>query len=163
LHDISLTEEAKETDTFDAWQPNQTRAEFEARVARAQEYIAAGDIYQVNLAQKFSAPFSGNSYRLFEHLMARSPAPGAAFFDFGDEQILSASPELFLKVRGRHVTTRPIKGTRPRARDSMRDEQLAYELQTDPKELAELVMITDLERNDLGRICEYGSVAVTRK
>ena len=144
------------------WLSNQTRAEFETRIARAQEYIAAGDIYQVNLAQKFSARFTGNSYRLFEHLMARSPAPGAAFLDFGDEQILSASPELFLKIRGRHITTRPIKGTRPRSRDPIRDEQLAYELQTDPKELAELVMITDLERNDLGRICEFGSVAVTR-
>jgi len=145
-----------------AWQANQTRAEFEARVARAQDYIAAGDIYQVNLAQKFTTPFSGNPYRLFEHLLARSPAPGAAFLDFGDTRILSASPELFLRVRGRHITTRPIKGTRPRSRDPLRDEQLAYELLTDPKELAELIMITDLERNDLGRICEYGSVAVTQ-
>ena len=144
------------------WQPNQTREEFEARVARAMEYIVAGDIYQVNLAQKFSTGFTGNPYRLFEHLLARSPAPGGAFLDFGDTQLLSASPELFLRIRGRHITTRPIKGTRPRSRDSMRDEQLAFELMTDPKELAELVMITDLERNDLGQICEYGSVAVTQ-
>ena len=144
------------------WHSNQTRAEFEARVARAQEYIAAGDIYQVNLAQKFRTPFAGNPYRLFEHLLARSPAPGGAFLDFGDTRILSASPELFLRIRGRHITTRPIKGTRPRDRDPLRDEQLAFELQTDPKELAELIMITDLERNDLGQICEYGSVTVTR-
>jgi para-aminobenzoate synthetase component I len=143
------------------WQSNQTRAEFEARVARAKEYIAAGDVYQVNLAQKFTTPFSGNAYRLFEHLLARSPAPGGAFLDFGDTRILSASPELFLRIRGRHITTRPIKGTRPRDRDPLRDEQLAFELQTDPKELAELIMITDLERNDLGQICEYGSVTVT--
>jgi aminodeoxychorismate synthase component I len=141
---------------------NQTRAEFEARVARAQEYIAAGDIYQVNLAQKMSARFTGNPYRLFEHLLARSPAPGAAFLDFGDTRVLSASPELFLRISGRHITTRPIKGTRPRSRDPVRDEQLAFELQTDPKELAELVMITDLERNDLGQICEYGSVTVSQ-
>ncbi|MEJ0000698.1 MAG: aminodeoxychorismate synthase component I [Verrucomicrobiota bacterium] len=148
------------------WRSNMSRAEFEARVARAQEYIAAGDIYQVNLAQKFSTRFDGNPYRLFEHLLARSPAPGGAFLDFGDGpdgvRVLSASPELFLRIRGRHVTTRPIKGTRPRSRDPMRDEQLAFELLTDPKELAELVMITDLERNDLGRICEYGSVTVTQ-
>jgi para-aminobenzoate synthetase component 1 len=144
------------------WQSNQTRAEFEARVVRAQEYIAAGDIYQVNLAQKFSTPFDVNPYRLFEHLLARSPAPGGAFLDFGDTRILSASPELFLRIRGRHITTRPIKGTRPRDRDPLRDEQLAFELLTDPKELAELVMITDLERNDLGQICEYGSVVVTQ-
>ncbi|HEX4140588.1 MAG TPA: anthranilate synthase component I family protein, partial [Candidatus Methylacidiphilales bacterium] len=95
-------------------------------------------------------------------LLARSPAPGGAFLDFGDTRILSASPELFLRVRGRHLTTRPIKGTRPRSRDPVLDAQLAFELQTDPKELAELIMITDLERNDLGQICEYGSVAVTQ-
>jgi len=150
-----------ECDGYDC-QPNQTRAEFEARVARAQEYIAAGDIYQANLAQKFSAHFDGNPYRLFEHLLARSPAPGGAFLDFGDTCVLSASPELFLRIRGRHITTRPIKGTRPRSRDPVRDAQLAFELLTDPKELAELVMITDLERNDLGQICEYGSVTVTQ-
>jgi para-aminobenzoate synthetase component 1 len=144
------------------WQPNQTREAFEARVVRAQEYIAAGDIYQVNLAQKLSTRFIGNPYRLFEHLLARSPAPGGAFLDFGDTRVLSASPELFLRIRGRHITTRPIKGTRPRSRDPVRDEQLAFELLTDPKELAELVMITDLERNDLGQICEYGSVTVTQ-
>ena len=144
------------------WQSNQTREEFEARVTRAQEYIAAGDIYQVNLAQKFSTWFTGDSYRLFEHLIARSPAPGAAFLDFGDRHVLSASPEMFLRIHGRQITTRPIKGTRPRSRDPLRDEQLAFELQTDPKELAELIMITDLERNDLGRICEYGSVTVTQ-
>jgi para-aminobenzoate synthetase component 1 len=144
------------------WQANQTREAFEGRVARAQEYIAAGDIYQVNLAQKFSTQFTGNPYRLFEHLLARSPAPGGAFLDFGGTQVLSASPELFLRIRGRHITTRPIKGTRPRSRDPVRDEQLAFELLTDPKELAELIMITDLERNDLGQICEYGSVTVTQ-
>jgi aminodeoxychorismate synthase component I len=144
-----------------AWKANMFRDDYETIVARAQEYIAAGDIYQVNLAQKFSARFEGNSYRLFEHLCARSPAPGAAFLDFGDTRVLSASPELFLRIRGRHITTRPIKGTRPRSRDPLRDEQLAYELLTDPKELAELVMITDLERNDLGRICEYGTVTVS--
>jgi len=144
------------------WQANQTREEFEARVSRAQEYIAAGDIYQVNLAQRFSTPFQGNPYRLFEHLLARSPAPGGAFLDFGETRVLSASPEMFLRIRGRHIATRPIKGTRPRSRDSLRDEQLAFELLTDPKEIAELVMITDLERNDLGQICEYGSVAVTQ-
>ena len=144
------------------WSSNMSREKFESMVARAQEYIAAGDIYQVNLAQKFSTLFDGNPYRLFEHLLARSPAPGGAFLDFGDTRILSASPEMFLRVRGRHLTTRPIKGTRPRSRDPILDAQLAFELQTDPKELAELIMITDLERNDLGQICEYGSVAVTQ-
>ncbi|PTY01784.1 aminodeoxychorismate synthase, component I [Verrucomicrobia bacterium LW23] len=143
--------------------PDQTRAEYEARVARAQEYIRSGDIYQVNIAQRFTAPFAGDPYRLFEQLTWRSPAPGSAFLDMGTggDVILSASPELFLTVQGRHVATRPIKGTRPRSRDPIRDAQLAYELLTDRKEIAELTMITDLERNDLGRICEYGSVVVT--
>lgn len=143
------------------WRSNFTRAEFERMVSRAQEYITAGDIYQVNLAQRFSAAMQVNPYVLFEQLLWRSPAPGGAFLDTGERQILSSSPELFLRIRGQHITTRPIKGTRPRSRDPLRDEQLAYELMTDPKELAELVMITDLERNDLGRVCEYGSVAVT--
>jgi anthranilate/para-aminobenzoate synthase component I len=93
--------------------------------------------------------------------MERSPAPGAAFLDMGGRQVLSASPELFLRVDGRHAVTRPIKGTRPRDADPVRDQQLAYELITDPKEAAELVMITDLERNDLGAVCEYGSVTVS--
>ncbi|HUB67963.1 MAG TPA: anthranilate synthase component I family protein [Candidatus Methylacidiphilales bacterium] len=144
------------------WRANQSQDEFEGRVTRAQEYIAAGDVYQVNLAQKFTTPFGGNPYRLFEHLLARSPAPGGAFLDFGEMRVLSASPELFLRIRGRHIITRPIKGTRPRSRDPICDEQLAFELITDPKELAELVMITDLERNDLGQICEYGTVTVTQ-
>ncbi|MDE1171438.1 MAG: aminodeoxychorismate synthase component I [Verrucomicrobium sp.] len=143
------------------WQSNLTPEGFAARVAAAQEWIARGHIYQVNLAQRFEVPFAGSPARLFEHLMARSPAPGAAYLDTGAERILSASPELFLRVEGRRVVTRPIKGTRPRDRDPVRDQQLAYELMTDPKEQAELVMITDLERNDLGRICEAGSVTVT--
>lgn len=135
--------------------------EFCRRVERAQEYIRSGDIYQVNLSHRFQAPWTGNSYTLFEALMQRSPAPGSAFLDFGGQKILSSSPELFLKIQGRHIVTRPIKGTRPRDRDPIRDGQLAYELIADPKELAELIMITDLERNDLGQICDYGSVQVT--
>ncbi len=143
------------------WVSNFTPEEFQERVRRAQEYIRCGDIYQVNLAQRFSGVWEGNPCVLFEHLMQRSPAPGACFLDLGGRKILCASPELFLKIQGRQVMTRPIKGTRPRDRDPIRDGQLAYELMTDPKELAELIMITDLERNDLGRICEYGSVNVT--
>lgn len=149
------------TPAASSWRSNQTQAEFEQRVMRAQEYIRSGDIYQVNLAQRFNCEFQGNPYALFEQLLWRSPAPGGAFLDTGSEYVLSASPELFLKIQGRHIITRPIKGTRPRARNPLRDQQLAYELISDPKELAELIMITDLERNDLGQICEYGSVTVT--
>ena len=139
---------------------NFSRAEFLAAVKRAQHYIRAGDIYQVNLSHRLSAscPFSG--WELFERLLAVSPAPFAAYLDCDDFQIASSSPEQFLRLSGPHIATRPIKGTRPRSADATRDAQLAYELQTSPKELAELVMITDLLRNDLGRVCEYGSVQV---
>jgi len=139
---------------------NLTRAEFLAAVARAQRYIRAGDIYQVNLSQRLTAPCPCSGWELFERLLSVSPAPFAAYLDCGDFQIASSSPEQFLRLSESHVTTRPIKGTRPRSSDATRDAQLAYELQTSPKELAELVMITDLLRNDLGRVCEFGSVQV---
>jgi para-aminobenzoate synthetase component I len=139
---------------------NLSRAEFIARVRQAQRYIRSGDIYQVNLSQRLTAtpPFSG--WELFQRLSTVSPAPFSAYFDCHDFEIASSSPEQFLRLSGSHIMTRPIKGTRPRGADPTRDAQLAYELQTSTKELAELVMITDLLRNDLGRICEYGSVQV---
>jgi para-aminobenzoate synthetase component 1 len=139
---------------------NLSRTEFLSAVERAQRYIRAGDIYQVNLSQRLAAPCEFTGWELFERLLAVSPSPFAAYFDCGDFQIASSSPEQFLRMSGSHIATRPIKGTRPRATDATRDAQLAYELQTSPKELAELVMITDLLRNDLGRVCEYGSVLV---
>ncbi len=137
-----------------------TRGEFIAQVERAQRYIHAGDIYQVNLAQRLAAETHFSGWELFQRLSAVSPSPFAAFLDCGDFQIASSSPESFLRLSGSHILTRPIKGTRPRSADPNRDAQLTYELQTSAKEMAELVMITDLLRNDLGRVCEYGSVQV---
>ena len=99
-----------------------------------------------------------SGWEIFQRLAAVSPAPFSAFFDCDDYQVASSSPELFLRLSGSHIQTRPIKGTRPRDADPTRDAQLAYELQTSAKELAELVMITDLLRNDLGKVCEFGSV-----
>jgi len=139
---------------------NTSPAEFIAAVERAQKYIRAGDIYQVNLSHRLSAPADLSGWQLFQQLSSVSPAPFAAFLDCDDFKIASSSPEQFLRLSGGHIVTRPIKGTRPRDADTTRDAQLAYELQTSPKELAELVMITDLLRNDLGRVCEYGSVQV---
>jgi para-aminobenzoate synthetase component 1 len=136
---------------------NLTRAEFISAVERAQRYIRSGDIYQVNLSHRLTAACD-SAWQLFQKLAAVSPAPFSAFLDAGDFQLASSSPEQFLRLSGSHIVTRPIKGTRPRAADSNRDAQLAYELQTSAKELAELVMITDLLRNDLGKVCEYGSV-----
>jgi aminodeoxychorismate synthase component I len=139
-------------------QSNTSRSEFMAKVIRAQEYIRAGHIYQVNLAQRLTAVCPSDAWRFYRALADVSPAPYAAYVDCGDFHLASSSPELFLKINGDRVLTRPIKGTRPRALDATEDTRLAYELQTSPKELAELVMITDLLRNDLGRICEFGTV-----
>ena len=137
-----------------------SRAGFIAAVERAQRYIRAGDIYQVNLSQRFTVPCTFPGWELFQRLAGVSPAPFAAFLDCGEFQIASSSPELFLRLSGPHIVTRPIKGTRPRSADATRDAQLTYELQTSAKEMAELVMITDLLRNDLGKVCEFGSVQV---
>ena len=137
-----------------------TREDFCRMVLQAKEYIAAGDIYQVNLSQQFTAPWGGDAMQFYEALRHYSPAPYAAYLDLGGRAVLSSSPELFLQMSGRNIRTRPIKGTRPRHPDVEADELSAYELITSPKEIAELVMITDLERNDLGQVCEYGTVRV---
>ncbi|HZL43868.1 MAG TPA: anthranilate synthase component I family protein [Verrucomicrobiae bacterium] len=139
---------------------NLSREDFIAKVRRAQACIQAGDIYQVNLSQRLATPIGLSGWEFYNRLSAISPAPYSAFLDCGDFQLVSSSPELFLGLSGRHVTTRPIKGTRARSVDPARDAQLSYELQTSPKETAELVMITDLLRNDLGKVCEFGSVQV---
>lgn len=143
------------------FQPTTSQAEFEAIVSRAQEYIAAGDIYQVCLAHEFRSPWSGSPWGFYEFLRQWSPAPYGAYLSLGGTHVLSASPECFLSLSGRRILTRPIKGTRPRGASPEADERSSCELVTSPKEIAELVMITDLERNDLGRVCEFGSVRVT--
>ena len=141
---------------------NFTKDKYLTAIRRAKEYIAAGDIYQVNLSQRFSSPLPVPPFDLYTRLRARNPAPFAAFLDFGEMQVLSSSPERFLQVeaRKRNVYTRPIKGTRPRGSTPERDADLARELLQSEKDRAELVMIVDLERNDLGRVCETGSVHV---
>lgn len=146
---------------FGEWTSNFSRPDFESIVATAQEYIAAGDIYQVNLAQRFQAQVtSGSLLPYYERLRSASPAPMSAYLDTGEREILSSSPELFLRLSGNSIQTRPIKGTRPRFDDPASDLRSSHELKTSEKEMSELLMITDLLRNDLGRICEFGSVAV---
>jgi para-aminobenzoate synthetase component 1 len=139
---------------------NFSRADFITAVERAQRYIRAGDIYQANLAQRLEAPCAFSGWELYRRLAAVSPAPFSAFLDCGEFQVASSSPELFLHLSGPHIQTRPIKGTRPRSAEPTRDAQLTYELQTSAKDMAELVMITDLLRNDLGKVSEFGSVQV---
>jgi anthranilate/para-aminobenzoate synthase component I len=134
--------------------------DFHKMVRRAQEYIAAGDIYQVNLAHAFTSPWSGDPWAFYESLRHYSPAPHAAFLELDGTTLLSSSPECFLRMSGRAIRTRPIKGTRPRRSEALADERSAFDLITSPKEISELVMITDLERNDLGQVCDFGTVTV---
>jgi para-aminobenzoate synthetase component 1 len=129
-------------------------------VRRVLDYIAAGDVFQVNLSQRFTAVGRPDPLDLYLRLKAQSPAPFAAFLGWGDLAVVSASPESFFQCRDDLLVTRPIKGTRPRHPDPAEDERLAKELLASLKDRAELTMIVDLERNDLGRVCRYGSVRV---
>lgn len=140
---------------------NFTKKGYIKAIEKAKEYISAGDIYQINLSQRFSAGLGGrNPWSIYKRLREINPAPFAAYLNFPDLKILSSSPERFLKVSGRKIETRPIKGTRPRGLNPREDRLLAKELKNSVKDKAEHVMIVDLERNDLGRICKYGSVRV---
>lgn len=143
--------------------PGLEREAFMEAVRKAQEYISAGDIYQVNLSYPWQAawPEGGDPMALYLRLRSLSPAPHAAYMDLHGTRVLSSSPECFLRMNSGQITTRPIKGTRPRFPDDLqRDESSAHELASSPKERAELLMITDLERNDLGMVCGFGSVHV---
>jgi para-aminobenzoate synthetase component I len=139
---------------------NRDRATYLRMIERAIEYIRAGDCFQVNIAQRLQMPATIAPLDLYEKLRTRNPAPFAGYFDLGEHVILSASPERFLRVDNGEVETRPIKGTRPRGMNVVEDQRLAHELQASAKDRAENVMIVDLLRNDLGRVCEYGSIRV---
>jgi para-aminobenzoate synthetase component 1 len=136
------------------------KGEYLAAVERIRAYIAAGDVYQVNLSQRFATRFAGAPFALYRHLFAANPAPFFAFLNAGDHQVLSTSPERFLKLDHGGVETRPIKGTRPRCADPREDRRMRTELSASPKDDAELSMIVDLLRNDIGRVCRAGSVRV---
>ena len=142
---------------------NFDRAGYEAAVRRAVEYVHAGDCFQVNISQRLLAPLREHPLELYGRLRERNPAPFAAYFDLGDFQILSASPERFLRIHpGGEVETRPIKGTRPRGKTPDEDAALVRDLAASAKDRAENVMIVDLLRNDIGKVCEFGSVSVPR-
>jgi anthranilate synthase component I len=139
---------------------NMEREEFEAAVARIVEYVHAGDAFQVVPSQRFSAPTPVEAFSIYRGLRAVNPSPYMYFLEFGDFQIAGASPEPLVKVHGGRVETRPIAGTYPRGASEEEDRRLAERLVNDAKERAEHVMLVDLGRNDLGRVCEYGSVRV---
>jgi len=140
---------------------NTSRAAYEQAVRTIIDAIAAGDVYQVNFSQRFRAPFAGDPFALFRRLFAVNPAPFFAFVQGGQHQIVSTSPERFLRRRGDRVESRPIKGTRPRGDTPAADRALRDELLASAKDGAELAMIVDLVRNDLGKVCRPGSVEVT--
>src|SRR5665811_590644 len=142
------------------FESNMEREQFEAAVARIVEYVHAGDAFQVVPSQRFSAPAPVEAFSVYRGLRAVNPSPYMYFLEFGDFQIAGASPEPLVKVTGRRVETRPIAGTYPRGDDEEEDRRLAERLVNDAKERAEHVMLVDLGRNALGRVCEYGSVSV---
>jgi len=140
---------------------NFTKSGFEKIVRRAKEYIADGDIYQANLSQRFSVDIGRqDAFGLYERLSKINPSPFACFLDFGELKIASSSPERLLKLENNVVQTRPIAGTRPKGKTALQNFTLSRELILSDKERAEHIMLVDLERNDLGRVCEYASVKV---
>ncbi|PZQ14922.1 MAG: anthranilate synthase component I [Ancylobacter novellus] len=152
--------EARGLDDYDMVS-NTTPADYEAMVTKAKEYIAAGDIFQVVLSQRFEAPFDLPAFALYRALRRTNPAPFLIHLDFGSFQIVGSSPEILVRARDGKVTIRPIAGTRPRGATPAQDLALGEELLADPKERAEHLMLLDLGRNDVGRVAEIGSVAVT--
>jgi para-aminobenzoate synthetase component 1 len=139
---------------------NMTKEQYARAFARLKKYLRDGDCYQVNLAQRFSARAEGVAWDAYKYLRQLNPAPHSAFMLTPYGTVLSSSPERFLKVDGVRVETKPIKGTRPRSEDPARDTELAEELRASPKDRAENVMIVDLLRNDIGKVCRIGSVSV---
>lgn len=143
-----------------ALESNLTRPAFEAMARQAKEHIAAGDIYQVVLSQRFSAEVGVDPFTVYRALRHVNPSPYMFFIRMGQRSIVGSSPEMLVRVEGRHAVTHPIAGTRPRGRTDDEDQRLADELKRNEKERAEHVMLVDLGRNDLGRVCQYGSVRV---
>ena len=142
------------------FESNMSREQFEATVSRIIEYVHAGDAFQVVPSQRFTAQAPVEAFSIYRGLRTVNPSPYMYFLDFGDFEIAGASPEPLVKVTGRRVETRPIAGTYARGGDEEEDRRQAERLLQDPKERAEHVMLVDLGRNDLGRVCEYGSVSV---
>ncbi len=140
---------------------NTTPEDYKAMVKRAKDYIAAGDAFQIVLAQRFEAPFTLPPFSLYRALRRTNPSPYLYFLDYGDFAVAGSSPEILVKVAGDTVTIRPIAGTRARGATPHEDKALEEELLADPKERAEHLMLLDLGRNDVGRVASIGSVTVT--
>ena len=176
IKDTTILEPCDDFDLGD-FQSNMTKDYYLQSIAKIKKYIYDGDVYQINFSQRFNTEFSKEAYKLFLWQNKFNPSPYSAYLDAGDYKIVSASPELFINIschsrshchsresgNPRIITTCPIKGTRPRTLDSGVDEKNYNDLIESEKEKAELDMIIDLERNDLGRICDYGTIKVTKR
>ncbi len=169
LYPFVVREQLSTEEKLDAWEylpystiePSVTREQYLADLQRVIDYIYAGDIYQTNLTQRFSMNWGGDAWNLYSQLHRQNPAPFAAFLPYPDFQVLCSSPERFIRIQSDgQIETRPIKGTRPREKSPSADQLRAVELQNSAKDRAELTMIIDLERNDIGRICRFGTVKV---
>ncbi len=150
----------KENTTNGKYTSNFTQEEYESAIVKIREYISSGHVYQVNMTQRFEMDFSGDPYILFKKLYKKNPAPFFAYINAGDHHIVSTSPERFLTLRGDYIETRPIKGTKPRGKTKEEDEKFRFQLENSRKDEAELSMIVDLMRNDIGKVCEASSVKV---
>ena len=139
---------------------NMAQEAYESIVRKAKEHIAAGDIYQVVLSQRFEAEVGADAFTVYRALRHVNPSPYMFFIRMGDRSIVGSSPEMLVRVEGRHAVTHPIAGTRPRGKSEEEDQRLADELKRNEKERAEHVMLVDLGRNDIGRVCDYGTVRV---
>lgn len=148
---------------FDDFQHHFPRADFEQAVNRIKDYIVAGDVMQVVLAQRMSVPFSGDPMNVYRALRYLNPSPYMVFFDMGDHHVVSASPEILARVENGKITVRPLAGTRKRGATEEEDQALEADLLADAKEIAEHLMLIDLSRNDSGRVSKIGSVTVPRK
>jgi len=155
----------KPFDNFDIkeFRSNMTKDYYLDAIAKTKKHIYDGDVYQINFSQRFSADFNSEAYKLFLWQNKFNPSPYSAYIDAGDYKIVSASPELFININNGTITTCPIKGTRPRTLNEAIDKKNYNELIDNEKEKAELDMIIDLERNDLGRICRPGSIKVVKR
>ena len=148
---------------FGNWKWNTSEEAFCNSVNRIQSLIASGDVYQVNLSRRREAEFDGDSVALYQALRNGNPAPYCGYLNAGELQLISTSPEQFIKKEGSKIVTRPIKGTRPRGKTQLQDKKLAEDLELSEKDRAELLMIIDLERNDFGRVSELGSISADTK
>ncbi len=139
-----------------------TKPQFTGAVRKAKEYIRAGDAFQIVVSQRFSAKTNADPFEIYRALRVINPSPYLYFLKMGDVSVAGSSPEMLVRVQGRDAFYKPLAGTRPRGRDEKEDAEMEASLLADPKERAEHVMLVDLGRNDLGRVCDYGSVKVER-